>query len=139
MCKRERRIDNLVAETHWKSIGYLLKEYDAVFLGDIESQGVLQGKLNGATKNELQSLSFYRFKQRLLEKAQQAKKMVFFTHEAYTSKTCTYCGTVHEVKSSKTYECPSCTAVYDRDEGAARNIYMKTLLGEGVKFMSLTF
>ena len=138
MCKREKRIDNLVTETHWKSIRYLLKEYDAVFLGDIESQGVLQGKLNGTTKNELQSLSFYRFKQRLLEKAQQEKKMVFFTHEAYTSKSCTYCGTLHEVKSSKTFACPSCTAVYDRDEGGARNIYMKTLLSEGVKFMSLT-
>jgi putative transposase len=128
--KRERRIRNLVDETHWQVINHLLSNWDAVYMGDIKSQDILSKScLRGSTKNELQSLSFYRFKCRLIAKAEERKKLVIMTNEAYTTKTCTFCGHRYEIGASKTYACTECDVSYDRDEGAARNIFMKTILG----------
>jgi putative transposase len=137
--KCRERIKNLVNEVHWKTIKYLLTKYDVLIFGDIKTQSILQSKiLSKDTKREMQDLSFYTFKSRLINKAKEFNKVVILTCEAYTSKTCTYCGTIHEVGSKKTFKCPQCKEEYDRDEGAARNIFMKTMLDQKrTKTMSL--
>jgi IS605 OrfB family transposase len=128
LMKRHLCISNLVTELHWKTARFLLTKYDHVFVGDIKSQGVLGGKLRPETKCEFQALSFYKFKLRLKFKAAEMGKTVVLTNEAYTSKTCTFCGFKNEsLGSSEHFTCPSCTAEYDRDLGAARNIYLKSV------------
>ena len=47
-------------------------------------------------------------------------------HEEYTSKTCSCCGRLnHTLGASKSFTCPFCHYVVDRDVGAARNIFLK--------------
>jgi ribosomal protein L37AE/L43A len=46
-------------------------------------------------------------------------------HERWTSKTCTYCGRIdYKLYGKKVYKCQHCNAEYDRDMGAARNIFL---------------
>jgi putative transposase len=45
--------------------------------------------------------------------------------ESYTSKTCTNCGVMNDVKDSERYECKSCKIEIDRDLNGARNIMLK--------------
>jgi putative transposase len=41
---------------------------------------------------------------------------------AYTSRTCSQCGSINDPGSSKTYECESCGVILDRDRNASLNI-----------------
>jgi IS605 OrfB family transposase len=126
--KYEYKIQNIVNEIHYNTIKYLTTKYDAIVIGDINSQGILQGNLNKFTKREVQGLSFYKFKQRLKEKCLSEGTLLNLINEAYTSKTCTYCGNRYEIGSNKVYTCKPCDIKYDRDEGSARSIFMKGIL-----------
>jgi len=46
--------------------------------------------------------------------------------EAYTSKTCSYCGKMHKIGSKKRMKC-SCGADIDRDLNGARGIFLRAL------------
>lgn len=61
----------------------------------------------------------------LLYKAARKGKLVLFVSKWFpSSKTCHACGHVHKELqlSDRTYECPVCGHVMDRDEQAAKNI-----------------
>jgi transposase len=46
--------------------------------------------------------------------------------EAYTTKTCTNCGWIHEtIGGRKVFECSQCQVKVDRDINGGRNIYLK--------------
>jgi transposase len=48
--------------------------------------------------------------------------------EAYTSKTCGRCGSLHDgLGKSKVFKCPSCDFTLDRDVNGARNILIRFL------------
>jgi putative transposase len=75
---------------------------------------------------KLEQLSPFMFRQFLLHKAREHGTRVIICDEHYTSKTCTCCGMLnHGLGASKTFVCPTCSAVYDRDAGAARNILLR--------------
>ena len=81
----------------------------------------------------LNSLSHYRFRQHLLNKASEYGCRVELVNEAFTSMTCTFCGrlgTSYEYKKNgERVKVCDCKNGVDRDINGARNIYMKTLLG----------
>ena len=69
---------------------------------------------------------FYEFKTRLLQKATERNVSVISCTEEYTSKTCTNCHNIkYNLGANKTYKCTNCNITYDRDIGAARNIFLK--------------
>ncbi len=76
----------------------------------------------------MMTLSHYRFRQTLLNKAREYKNVrVILVNEAYTSKTCTRCGFIHQLlKGKKVFKCPSCQHEIDRDWNGARNIFMRS-------------
>ena len=75
---------------------------------------------------KLYAWSHYKFQQRLLCKAEELCCDAYVVNEAWTSKTCTACGHIHhKLGASKTFECPSCGVVLDRDVNGARNILLK--------------
>lgn len=46
--------------------------------------------------------------------------------EPWTTKTCSHCGRInHRITVQKTFWCPECNYVCDRDVNAARNIFLK--------------
>jgi putative transposase len=129
----EYKMQNLTKEFHYKACNYLWDNYDIVGLGDIHSHDILKSKkCNRKTKQELSDISFYKFKLRMNEKRKENSKMLWMVPEPYTSKTCTYCGVIHEIGGKKEHGCSNCEIRYDRDEGSARSMYMKLLLSSDV-------
>ena len=83
-------------------------------------------KLNRRTVMLMTAWGHYRFKQRLLLKAREFGKKVVIVNEAYTSKTCSCCGSIHtSLGGSKVYKCKQCNKTMDRDVNGAKNIYLK--------------
>ena len=51
--------------------------------------------------------------------------------EAYTSKTCEECGTLHQkLGGNKVFKCPKCNHTADRDLHAAKNILLRYITRE---------
>jgi putative transposase len=83
-------------------------------------------KLNKRNVRLMLSLCHFSFKCRLLEVAKSRGCKVVICDESYTTKTCGNCGFIHDhIGCDRTFVCPSCSIVIDRDFNAARNIYMK--------------
>ena len=71
--------------------------------------------------------SFYSFKQKLLWKSILYDKKTIIVNESYTSKTCTVCGVLNNIKGNETFNCSSCKYKVDRDVGGSRNIFIKNM------------
>jgi putative transposase len=125
--KMWKKVKNYVDDLHWKTIDFIVYNYDVIILGDIKTQSCIsnKGDLNARTKRALQQLSFHKLKTRLKWKAAIAGKKVILTNEMYTSKTCCFCGKINNVGSSEVYQC--CGDKIDRDLNGAINILVKSL------------
>ena len=79
--------------------------------------------------------SHYRFRQRFLHKIREYPScQLIIVDEHYTSKTCGNCGKIYwKLGSNKTFNCPSCKVVMDRDIQAARNILLRFLTNYTVR------
>ena len=128
LLKIERRKENIINEIHWKTIRGLLNDNDILFYGDIKSHNMTRGKRNHTLNRDMNNLKFYKFKQRLMEKACEMKKIVIVVKEHNTTKTCSFCGTINDPKKSKIYHCGNCKEIVGRDVNAAKNILMKGLM-----------
>ncbi|KAK1941770.1 putative transposase [Phytophthora citrophthora] len=69
--------------------------------------------------------SHYKFKVMLADKMERTGGRMIECTEPFTSKTCSKCGRInYNINRQKTFTCPHCNHVLDRDVNAARNIYM---------------
>lgn len=125
-----RKISNIVDDIHWKTINYLTTNYNDILLPSFESQGMIE-KMNinqGKTKYEMLRLKHYTFKVRLINKAKSIKNVrIHIVNEAYTSKTCTRCGTLNKPLPNHVV-CDKCKIIIERDINGSRNILLKHLL-----------
>lgn len=119
-----KSINDKIADLHWKSIRYLVLNYDTILLPDFRVQHMIQGKLARITKRMMTMFSFHVFKERLMWMAQRYGKKVIIVDESYTSQTCTCCGN-RKKTSSEIYRCKSCHQTFERDVMGARNILLK--------------
>ena len=131
-----RRIRNLVDEVHWKTASYLARNFDVILLPEFATQqmirkygddGAWRGrKINRSTARRMVMWSHYRFRQRLREKVKQHGGVLAVVNEAYTSKTCTRCGHLHQkLGGNRMFKCPRCAFVTGRDVNGARNILLR--------------
>jgi len=126
------KISNLVDDSHWKVIDYLVKNYDTIFMGNMSSKNIISIKnnvqLDGLTKKLASRMKFYVFRQRLEYKAKLYGCTYNLIDESYTSKICSNCGWEHEnLGGNKTYKCGGCSMKTDRDCNGARGIALKGL------------
>jgi transposase len=128
MNKIEKRKKSIIDEAHWKTIVHLLHENDYIFYGDIKSHDIVKEGVNTTLNRNINDLKFYQFKQRLLYKASILNKCVFEINEAYTTQTCSFCGTMYKPGCSKVYNCLNCKISVDRDINASKNILMKGIM-----------
>ena len=84
---------------------------------------------NKHLRRSLLSLRHYEFRQRLIHKIRETKSRLIICHEPYTSKTCTKCGIINNIGSSKHYKCKECKLEIDRDVNGARNIFLRVIMG----------
>lgn len=121
-----KRIKNLINELHWKTISFLLSNYDTILLPSFDVSQMVRGrKLSKKTKRLMCMFSFYSFKQKLLWKAGVYSKKVHIVDESFTSQTCGSCGNLTKVKGKEIYKCKTCDFTLDRDFNGARNILIK--------------
>jgi putative transposase len=131
-----KKIRNLIDEVHKKSALWLLRTFDVVIIPEFNGGAMSRRKtrkIGCKTVRRMLTWSHYRFRQRLLSKATEMRKIVITSvSEAYTSKTCTGCGYVRRwFGKNRRLICSSCGLVIDRDLNGARNIFLRALL-EGV-------
>ena len=105
--------------------------YDLVCVEDLNMQGMSQALNFGKSVSDNAWGMFLRFLDYKL--TEQGKMLVKIDKWFPSSKTCHECGYVLEELSlsTRTWECPVCHAVHDRDRNAAKNIKM-----EGMRMLS---
>lgn len=121
--KKENYIHSVVNE--------LLRYNDVVFMEDLNVSGMLKNHHLARAINEV---GFYRFKQVLVDKANNNDKKVVFVDRFYpSSKTCHHCGCINKKLTLKDRQwiCPQCGEVIERDYNAALNI-----LDEGERILA---
>ena len=130
LTKRETKKSNLVDELHWKTINQILKNNDVIFYGDIKSHNIVKHKKYKHINRAFNDLKLYLFKTRLLYKSSIKNKYVFLVNEAYTTQTCSFCGSNNKPKSSEVYYCSNCNINIGRDVNASKNILMKGIISK---------
>jgi len=126
----EKKAGNVVRDLHYKAANFLCKSYDTILYPSFNAHAIVKGGvLNKHTKRQLNMLSFFKFRCRLRETASFYEGVKIVTgSEAYTSKQCGRCGSLHETLSgSEVFKCPKCELDCDRDVHAARNILLRHL------------
>ena len=126
--KIQAKINNVVDDLHKKACNFLGK-YKYVILPEFKTKGLLK-KLNKYSSRALQNLSHFKFKLRLIQKANETGAKIIICNEAYTSKTCTNCGNLKmDLGKAKLYKCDICDLEINRDINGARNILLRVLRG----------
>jgi len=127
------RIQNLTKELHCQAANCLTREFTDIVLPPFETQKMaarLGRKLTKKTTRNMLTLSHYKFRVRLQNKAVSRGCRVHVLGEEYTSKTCTRCGTIKaNLGGAKEYKCSHCDLIIDRDVAGARNIFLKNISG----------
>lgn len=117
------KIKSLISDLHKKTASFLVRNFEVILIPTFETSEMVK-KLNNKTARNMLTLAHYSFKQFLKAKAEEFSCSVLEVSEAYTSKTCSYCGTMHNIGSKKVMKCCS---TYDRDLNGARGIFLRAL------------
>jgi putative transposase len=126
----KRRIRRKVLDFQHKLTTWLVTEYDAVFVEDLDVKRMLEGSQNARNK---QDAAWRQFIQLLEYKADLYGCHVRQVQPADTTKMCSKCG----VKTDKPlwvreHSCPSCGFELDCDWNAALNVLERGLLKLGL-------
>jgi transposase len=128
LIKMERKKEHIVDEIHWKTILHLLRNNDVIFYGNIKSHNIVRGKKHRGVNKDMNNMKFFKFKERMLFKACELQKRIVMVNEAFTTQTCSSCGSINHPECSKIYYCSQCKKCVGRDVNAAKNILMKGIL-----------
>jgi len=121
------RIGNIIDDMHYKTINKLVSEYKTIFIPRFESQDIVRINKNRSSRRLCLTLEHYKFRNRLISKAEIVNSDVVVCTEEYTSKTCGKCGILNDIGSNEVYQCNTCGLRIDRDINGARNILIKCL------------
>jgi putative transposase len=119
------RIWDLINELHKKVTNFLVRTFNRILIPTFETSQMVT-KLASSTARNMLTFRHYGFKEYLKARGQQAMCEVIEVNEAYTTKTCSYCGTEHKMGSKKRMKC-ECGADVDRDLNGARGIFLRAL------------
>ena len=129
------KIKNIVDDLHWKTISWLTKNFKTILLPSFEVKNMTSKKipkkirkLRSKEVRRMLSLSHYKFKERMKYMCSLRGNSLYIVNEAYTSKTCGWCGKEKECKG-RMYRCP-CGFKLERDLNGSRNIVMKHIADE---------
>ena len=125
-CARLRwKIYNMIEDLHKKTARFLVTMFDTVFIPKFETSKMVT-KLESKVARNMLTFAHYRFKEFLKFKAEEFSCKVVEVSEAYTSKTCSFCGTIQNIGSKSVMKC-KCGMEVDRDINGARGIFLRAL------------
>ena len=103
----------------------MVKDYGAIFVGDVASVKLVKTKMAKSTLDA----GWAMLKTMLGQKSHQAGVAFEVVNEAYSTQTCSCCGAIPASSPKgraglriREWTCSECGAVHDRDVNAARNI-----------------
>ena len=118
------KIKNIRSDFLHKLSRQLVNDHAAIFVGNVNAKGLAQTKL---AKSVLDA-SWTMFRTMLKYKSQQAGVWFEEINEAYTTQTCSCCGSRYNSPKGRTglgireWTCQGCGTAHDRDVNAAKNI-----------------
>jgi putative transposase len=128
--RMRRKISNLIDELHWKTIRFLLDEFDTIIIPPFAAGRMASRtsrKLRNKSVRAMLGLAHSRFRLRLVAKADQEQKTVLIQDEAYTSKTCSWSGEIILNLGSRYRVRGSDGVSMDRDINGARGVFLRAL------------
>lgn len=123
------RVKDLVREFHTKLGVWLCKTFKTIYLPTFETSQMVSSVdriLSKKSVRQMLTWSHFKFKERLKQLAFKYGSTVVDVNEAYTSKTCTSCGTLNPIGSKSILRC-KCGTTIDRDINGARGIFLRAL------------
>jgi len=107
----------------------LVDDYSFIALEKLASQKMSEENYG----KQIHDAGWNMFANMLAYKAEGAGCRVVFVNPEDTSKMCSSCGNIRDDLSlwDRTYNCPNCGLLIDRDLNSARNILMKATPGQG--------
>ena len=125
-----RKIRNVRLDYLHKESTKLVKDYDLIAMEKLQVKNMIK---NHKLAKSIADVSWNKFAMMIKYKAEWAGKEVVFVNPRNTSKTCSVCGHIQDMPlSQRTYNCPDCGLVLDRDHNAAINI-LKRAVGTAVQ------
>jgi len=132
------RIRNLIDECHKKTALWFVRSFDVIIIPKFNGGNMgkrKHRKIGSKTVRKMMTWAHARFRERLVSKAMEFGKQVSIVSEAYTSKTCSRCGWMHQkLGGRKVFKCGGCSLKIDRDINGARGIFLRALL-DGAIFL----
>ena len=124
--KISSQLRNWRCNAHYDAINFLIGRYNHVLIPEFQTQRMsarAERNISSKTARSMYTMSHFMFRSRLMAKAElDENKTVRVIGEPGTSKTCGNCGYWNsDLGSKKTYSCPECAIVLDRDINGARN------------------
>ena len=123
------KIKNLIKELHCKVAKFFVDNYDVILLPTFRTSEMVikkQRKIRSKAARAMLTFSFYKFSQRLKQKAFECGKTVIDVCEAYTSKTNNFTGVI-DAKLGGKKRIPVGGSWVDRDINGALGILLKAL------------
>ncbi len=125
------KIRNLIDEAHKQIAHYLTRNYRIIFLPTFETSQMVsraRRKIRSKTVRAMLGWAHYRFELFLDYQARCTGSTVIKGSEAYSSKTCTKCGHIHQsLGGSKVFKCNSCGNTLPRDFNGALGFLLRAL------------
>lgn len=128
------RIKWLIKEVHHKAAHFLTTEFDVIALPVFNAGNMarrIDRRINSEVVRKMLTWSHFRFRQFLIQKAEQRGKLVIHPLESYTTKTCCRCGRINNsVGGSRVFLCREdrggCGLRISRDLNGAVGILLRT-------------
>lgn len=130
LARKQAHVSNIRRENHIAVARSLVARYDTICVEDLNVKGLASGML----AKSVNDAAWGGFLHWLDAKAESAARRIVKVDPRGTSQTCSSCGCVLVEKLSlavRTFRCPTCGLVLDRDVNAARNIKGLGLVPQG--------
>lgn len=125
LARLHQRIANVRTDALHKLTHKLATEFDTVAIEDLNVRGMLR---NHSLARSIADSGFAEFRRQLEYKAAMTGAKVFVVDRFFpSSKTCSICGTIHEMKLSDRVMVCGCGNVVNRDLNAATNLRNKAV------------
>jgi len=135
--REQRHVANIRRDFTQKLTTILTTTYEAIAIEDLNVKGMQRGRL----AKSVSDMAFGELRRQIEYKAAMNGVRLEVADRFYaSSKTCSCCGTKRDdlTLSDRTYVCPHCGAVIDRDLNAARNLLSLITNQVGTDYPELT-
>ena len=130
LLKREKDLHNYINNLHWQTINYLTNSYNHILLGNYSTKSMVESKnVNDINKRIGSTLRFYQLREKLKYKCILKNCNFGIVDEYNTTKACSNCSTLNDIRNSKEYNCKKCNKKYPRDINSSKNILLRGIMG----------